>query len=67
MAPLTILIFLLTTKFAIYFLFFTYVKISPPTITLTSFSVLPFFPSPAIRIPKWVHVWPQELDNEVST
>ena len=73
MATLTILNFLSTIKVSC-FLFFTYVKSSRSTMTwkenlphINKFfsSSFPFI-SPAIRMPKWVHVWSQ-LDNEVST
>ena len=72
-ASLTILNFLLTIKIS-YFLFFTYVKSSWTTITWKEnlphkfnkfFSSSFSFSSPAIRMPKWLHVR-QQLDNTVS-
>ena len=73
MAPLTILNILLTVKVS-YFLFLTYLKSSRSATTwkenlpyINYFLCSSFSPtSPAIRMPKWVHVW-QQLDNEVST
>ena len=65
--------FLLTIKVS-YFLFFTYVKSSRSTVTwkenlphMNKFFSFSFFStSPAMRMPKSVHVW-RQLDNEVST
>ena len=62
---------LLTIKIS-YFLFFTYVKISQSTMTKGEFKELINKSSlirptlTAIRMPKWIHVWPK-LHNEVST
>ena len=65
---------LLLTFKASYFLFFTCVKILRSTMTwkenlphINKFFSSPFSSTSAvIRMPKWVHMWPQ-VDNEVST